>query len=79
MLFIKRLDDLHTLEELKATRLKQPMERGVFPKGKDSNGRAYEDFRWVRLKNIPPAEMYAVVGGARVPVPAYARRRRLDL
>ena len=29
LLFLKRLDDLHTLEELKATRLKRPIERRV--------------------------------------------------
>jgi len=31
LLFIKRLDDLQTLEELKVTRLKRPMGRRVFP------------------------------------------------
>ncbi len=34
LLFLKRLDDLHTLEENKSTRLKKPMERRVFPKAK---------------------------------------------
>jgi type I restriction enzyme M protein len=38
LLFIKRLDDLHTLEENKSTRLKKPMERRIFPVGKDSKG-----------------------------------------
>ncbi len=61
LLFLKRLDDLHTLEELKATRLKRPIERRVFPKGKDSKGRAYEDFRWSRFKNFAPGEMFSVV------------------
>ena len=42
LLFIRRLDDLHTLEENKATRFKKPMERRVFPKGKDAKKRAYE-------------------------------------
>jgi type I restriction enzyme M protein len=66
LLFLRRLDDLHTLEENKAARLKQPMERRVFPKGKDGKGkdggRAYEDFRWSKLKNFAPAEMYKVIG-----------------
>src|SRR5215813_6442916 len=31
LLFIRRLDDLHTLEENKANRLKKPMERRIFP------------------------------------------------
>ncbi|HET6568786.1 MAG TPA: type I restriction-modification system subunit M N-terminal domain-containing protein, partial [Rhodothermales bacterium] len=36
LLFIKRLDDLHTLEENKANRLNRPMERRTFPEGKDN-------------------------------------------
>jgi type I restriction enzyme M protein len=62
LLFIRRLDDLHTLEENKANRLKKPMERRVFPEGKDSRGRPYEDFRWSRFKNFAPAEMFTVIG-----------------
>src|SRR3972149_2327495 len=62
LLFLRRLDDLHTLEENKANRLKKPMERRVFPGGKDARGRAYEDFRWSRFKHFAPADMYAVVG-----------------
>jgi type I restriction enzyme M protein len=62
LLFLRRLDDLHTLEENKAARLKQPMERRVFSKGKDGRGRSYEDFRWSKFKNFAPAEMYKVIG-----------------
>jgi hypothetical protein len=62
LLFIRRLDDLHTLEENKANRLKKPIERRIFPDGKDSRGRPYEDFRWSRFKNFAPAEMFTVVG-----------------
>jgi type I restriction-modification system DNA methylase subunit len=62
LLFIRRLDDLHTLEENKANRLKKPIERRVFPEGKDARGRPYEDFRWSRFKNFAPAEMFTVVG-----------------
>ena len=54
LLFIKRLDDLHTLEENKATRLKKPIERRVFPEGKDEKNRPYEDLRWSRLKRFAP-------------------------
>ncbi len=61
LLFLKRLDDLHMLEEAKATRLKKPMERRVFPGGKDARGRSYEDFRWSRFKNLAPAEMFTVI------------------
>ena len=33
LLFIKRLDDLHTLEERKSRRLNKPMERCIVPRG----------------------------------------------
>src|SRR5213595_1979005 len=62
LLFIRRLDDLHTLEENKANRLKQPMERRVFPQGEDPKGRLYEDLRWSRFKNLAPSEMFEIVG-----------------
>jgi type I restriction enzyme M protein len=61
LLFLKRLDDLHTLEENKAARLKQPISRRIFPEGKDVRGRPYEDIRWSRFKNFAPAEMLAVI------------------
>src|SRR5579872_2709712 len=61
LLFIRRLDDLHTLEENKANRLKKPMERRIFPKGKDAKGLPYEGYRWSRFKNVAPAEMFVVV------------------
>src|SRR5438093_1507496 len=62
LLFLRRLDDLHTLEENKSARLKKPIERRIFPEGKDAKGRYYEDLRWSRFKHRAPAEMYAVVG-----------------
>ena len=31
LLFLRRLDDLQTLEENKSVRLKRPMERHIFP------------------------------------------------
>jgi len=61
LLFIRRLDDLHTLEENKANRLKQPMTRRIFPKGKDAKGRSYEDYRWSRFKHFAPADTLEVV------------------
>jgi type I restriction enzyme M protein len=61
LLFLRRLDDLQTLEELKADRLKKPIPRQIFPKGKDSKGRLYKDFRWSQFKNLEPREMYTVV------------------
>jgi type I restriction enzyme M protein len=61
LLFLRRLDDLHTLEENKSTRLKQPIVRRIFPKGKDPKGRPFDDLRWSRFKHFAPAEMFAVV------------------
>ena len=62
LLFLRRLDDLQILEENKAARLDQPIERRIFPEGNDPGGRPYDDLRWSRFKNMSPAEMYAVVG-----------------
>lgn len=61
LLFIRRLDDLHTLEENKANRLKRPIQRRIFPEGNDSRGRPYDDLRWSRFKHFAPAEMFTVV------------------
>lgn len=61
LLFIKRLDDLHTLEEAKAEALGKPMERRIFPDGKDDLGRAYSDLRWSRFRNEEPREMMEIV------------------
>jgi type I restriction enzyme M protein len=38
LLFIKRLDELQTVEERKAAMLKQPLERRIFPEGRDGRG-----------------------------------------
>jgi len=62
LLFLRRLDDLHTLEENKSARLKQPIERRIFPAGKDPKKRPYDDLRWSRFKHFAPAEMFTVVG-----------------
>lgn len=52
--FIKRLDELHTREEAEAATLQIPMERRIFPEGRDgrgdeemrnSGGRPYDDLR----------------------------------
>jgi type I restriction enzyme M protein len=61
LLFLKRLDDLQTLEENKSARLKQPIERRIFPKGKDPRGRPYDDLRWSRFKHFEAKEMFSVV------------------
>lgn len=56
LLFIKRLDDLHTLEENKAN-LGIPIERRIFPDGNDELDRPYSDLRWSRFKNFEAREM----------------------
>ena len=61
LLFIKRLDDLHTLEENKANTLKVKMERRIFPVGKDKEGRPYDDLRWSRFRNFDPKTMFETV------------------
>ena len=62
LLFIRRLDDLQTLEENKSVRLGMLMERPIFPEGNDPQGRPYEDLRWSRFKSFTPGEMYQIVG-----------------
>jgi type I restriction enzyme M protein len=70
LLFIKRLDELQTVEERKAATLKIPMERRIFPEGRDGRGdeelrklggRPYDDLRWSRFKLLDPREMFKVV------------------
>ena len=61
LLFIKRLDDLHTVQEKKANRLGLPMEKRVFPEGDTERGTPYESLRWSRFKNFEAKSMYAVV------------------
>ena len=55
LLFIRRLDDLHTAAENKANRLGQPIENEVYRKSEDQ-------LRWSRLKNADPLLMYQTVG-----------------
>ena len=62
LLFLRRLDDLQTLEENKAARLGTPLQRRIFPEGADPRARPFEDLRWSRFKNQSPAEMFTVVG-----------------
>lgn len=61
LLFLRRLDELQTLEENKSTRTGKPLERVIFPSDKDTKGCKYEDMRWSRLKNTAPAEMFTIV------------------
>jgi type I restriction enzyme M protein len=54
LLFIKRLDDLHTSREKKASLLNQPIDKPVFSPEQ-------QNFRWSRLKNMEAAKMYKTV------------------
>ncbi|MEQ4302661.1 class I SAM-dependent DNA methyltransferase [Plantactinospora sp. B6F1] len=62
LLFIRRLDDLHTLAENKALRTGKPIERPVYPDGTDPQGRPYKDLRWSRFRHAEPGEMFEIVG-----------------
>ena len=61
LLFLRRLDDLQTLEENKSARLGKPLEKRFFPEGADNKSCKYEDMRWSRLKNMAPQDMFNVV------------------
>ena len=54
LLFLRRLDDLHTLEENKSARLKKPMERRIFPEGKDTRGPSLRGPALVALQALRP-------------------------
>jgi type I restriction enzyme M protein len=55
LLFIRRLDELHTVREKKANRLKRPIEQPVFNAGQQA-------LRWSRFKSFgSPQKMYATV------------------
>ena len=54
LLFLRRLDDLHTLEENKSARLKHPMERRVFPEGNDPKGPPLRGSALVPLQTLRP-------------------------
>ncbi len=64
LLFIKRLDEIHTLREKKAARLKTPIEEPIFPKG--SNPATKSDFpaqqlRWSRFRDSSPEDLFTTV------------------
>lgn len=61
LLFLRRLDEMQEVEELKANRLKRPIERVIFPKGKDPKGTPYTEYRWSRFKNAEARAMFDTV------------------
>lgn len=54
LLFIKRLDELHTLRENKANRLRQPIENPIF--GPDQG-----HLRWANFKHREARQMYNLI------------------
>jgi type I restriction enzyme M protein len=54
LLFIKRLDELHTLKESKAARTGKPIDDPVFAKDQDK-------LRWSRFKETAPEKMFETV------------------
>ncbi len=60
LLFLRALDSDQTREDNKALRLKtQPVH--LIPTGTDAQGRAHDDMRWSRFKNMAPADMFGVL------------------
>ena len=54
LMFIKRLDEIHTRKERKANRTKRPIENPIFTDGQ-------EDLRWSKFKDYDPEAMYKIV------------------
>jgi type I restriction enzyme M protein len=54
LLFIKRLDELHTLKERKAARTDKPIEEPIFSSDQDN-------LRWSRFKETAPEQMFETV------------------
>ena len=54
LLFIRRLDDLQTVAEMKANRFGDPLENPVFTPGQD-------ELRWSRFKERDPGIMFEIV------------------
>ncbi len=61
LLFIKRLDELQSVEEARASALGKPIERRTFPEGGDARGMPYDRLRWSRFKTEEPRAMFKIV------------------
>jgi type I restriction-modification system DNA methylase subunit len=71
LLFIKRLDDLHTAKGKNANRIGAPIEKPVF-------GPEQQSYRWSRFKNEAPAEMYKTISDGVFPFIKELQRDRED-
>ena len=61
LLFIKRLDELQTLKEKKASRTGKAIEDPIFSKKQDG-------LRWSRFKDLDPETMFEKVSNASVSI-----------
>lgn len=61
LLFIKRLDELQTVAEDRAGMLGTPLDRRIFPEGRDEKGEPFENLRWSRFRNFEAREMMRIV------------------
>lgn len=52
LMFIKRLDDLHTAKERIVEDLGRPMTRRPLPKSTDDKGGSYDNFHWSRFRQL---------------------------
>jgi len=72
LLFIKRLDELHTLKERKAARTGKPIEEPLFAAGQDH-------LRWSRFKEAAPEQMFETVRDEVFPfIKTLGRKREAD-
>jgi len=61
LLFLKRLDEEQSAAENKARQLKQPLDRQIFPPGKDSRDTPYAHLRWSFLKGQEARAQFKLV------------------
>ncbi len=72
LLFIKRLDELHTLKERKAARTGKPVEDPIFNAKQDR-------LRWSRFKEVAPEQMFETVRDGVFPfIKTLGQRRGAD-
>ena len=61
LLFLRRLDEIETLEKNKARTLGRPMARQIFHAGNDANGTPYAHYRWKHFKNMEARQMHELL------------------
>ena len=80
LLFLRRLDELQTLEENKASAPRRSRSSGASsPRARTPKGRALRGPPLVAVQELRAGGDVRGRRRARLPVPAHARRRRLDL